>query len=161
MLLAQVIAREPSNWTKVITINRGVKDGVTNGLSVVSYQGLIGRVISVYAQSSRVMLIADLRSSVDALVQRTRGSGVVVGEAKGRCRVKYFPIDQDVKIGDQMITSGLGGIYPKGLIIGQVSRVQKSQYGLFQLLEITPAVDLDRIEEVFVILKPGESSDNN
>lgn len=161
LLLARVIAREPSNWTKVITINRGAKEGIRNGLPVVSYQGLIGKVISVYDDSSRVMLITDLRSSVDALVQRTRGSGVVVGATQGICRVKYFPIDQEVKIGDHLITSGIGGIYPKGLIIGQVNRIQKSQYGLFQLLEVTPAVDLERIEEVFIMLNPEAYSVND
>lgn len=152
VVAASVIGRDATQWSKVVVINKGTKDGIRNHLSVVTDAGVIGQVIHAGLNTSKVLLIVDGRSAVDALFQDSRVSGVVVGTAEAECRLKFVPNTADVKEGDIVLSSGLGGIFPKGLIIGKVSHVSKRKQGLFQDITLVPSADLSRLEEVLILL---------
>jgi rod shape-determining protein MreC len=151
---AMVIGKDPSNWFRSILIDKGTREGVSRDSAVLCPQGLVGRVIEVMEQTSRVQLITDPNCAVGALIQRTRVGGVVVGEVGPYCRLKFLPRDAEVSVGDLVLTSGLGGLSPKGIPIGLVTAVQKKENALFQEAQLAPKVDLFRIEEVLVLAKP-------
>jgi len=151
-VVASVIGRDATQWSKVVVINKGTQDGIRDHLAVVTDAGVIGQVIHAGLNTSKVLLIVDGRSAVDALFQEDRVSGVVVGMGEDECLVKFVPNTADVKVGDQVISSGLGGIFPKGLVIGKVSQVSKKKQGLFQEITLIPSSDLSRLEEVLVLL---------
>ena len=151
-VVASVIGRDATQWSKVVVINKGTQDGLADHLAVVTDAGLIGQVIHAGLNTSKVLLIVDGRSAVDALFQDSRVSGVVVGMGDDECQLKFVPNTADVKVGDLVLSSGLGGIFPKGLIIGKVSQVFKKKQGLFQEITLTPSLNLSRLEEVLVLL---------
>jgi rod shape-determining protein MreC len=151
MLPAQIIGVDPSSWFRTIVIDRGTKHGVKRGMPVVSPEGIVGYVLQTSSHSAKILLVIDFNSSVDALIQRSRAKGVVEGNGESLCRLKYAPRTQDIQPGDTVVTSGLGGRYPKGLLVGKISKVDKKSYGLFQQAEIVPSVDFAKLEEVFVI----------
>jgi len=151
---AMVIGKDPSNWFRSILIDKGAREGVSRDSAVLCPQGLVGRVIEVMVQKSRVQLINDHICAVGALFQRSRLGGVVVGEVGPYCRLKFLPRDAEVSVGDLVLTSGLGGLSPKGIPIGLVTAVQKKENALFQEAQLAPKVDLFRIEEVLVLAKP-------
>ena len=156
-LAASVTGEDASPWFKTIMINRGEADGLREGMPVVAADGIIGQLVKVVAGSSRVLIITDHASGVAAIIQRSRARGVVKGKGDGTCSLEFSMASEDVKVGDTVITSGIGGIFPKGLKIGEVSMVKKGEYGIFQTVEIRPSVNLTRLEEVLVLLqKPGE-----
>lgn len=150
-LPAQIIGIDPSSWFRTILIDKGTKHGVNRGMAVVSPEGIVGHVLQTSPHYSKVLLITDFNSSVDAIVQRSRAKGLVEGNGDNRCRLKYAERTQDIQPGDRVITSGLGGRYPKGLMIGTISKIQKKSYGLFQYAEIMLNVNFGKLEEVFVI----------
>ena len=151
-VVASVIGKGATQWSKVIIINKGTQDGIRDHLAVVTDAGVIGQIIHAGLNTSKVLLIIDGRSAVDALFQNSRISGVVVGAGDDECHLKFVPNTADVKVGDQVLSSGLGGIFPKGLIIGKVSQVTKKKQGLFQDITLVPSSDLSRLEEVLVLL---------
>jgi rod shape-determining protein MreC len=156
-LAASVIGEDASPWFKTIMINRGEADGLKEGMPVVAADGIIGQLVKVVAGSSRVLIITDHASGVAAIIQRSRARGVVRGKGDGTCSLEFSMASEDVKVGDTVITSGIGGIFPKGLKIGEVSMVKKGEYGIFQTVEVRPSVNLARLEEVLVLLQhPGE-----
>ena len=151
-VVASVIGKGATQWSKVIIINKGTQDGIRDHLAVVTDAGVIGQIIHAGLNTSKVLLIIDGRSAVDALFQESRISGVVVGGGDDECHLKFVPNTADVKVGDKVLSSGLGGIFPKGLIIGKVSQVIKKKQGLFQDITLVPSSDLSRLEEVLVLL---------
>ena len=151
-VVASVIGKGATQWSKVIFINKGTQDGIRDHLAVVTDAGVIGQVINAGPNTSTVLLIIDGRSAVDALFQESRISGVVVGSGEDECQLKFVPNTADVKVGDNVLSSGLGGIFPKGLIIGKVSKVSRKKQGLFQDITLVPSSDLTRLEEVLVLL---------
>ncbi len=158
LLPAQVIARDPSQWFETITINRGYADGVERNMAVVTSEGLVGNVTKLARNSAQVLLLTDSRRAVSAMVQRTRepgAVGIVEGypEAKGSLRMVNIPPEARLQVGDTVISAGIGGIFPKGLIIGHIVETGSDQYGLLQQAIIRPAVDFNRLEEVFVVLQ--------
>jgi rod shape-determining protein MreC len=155
VISAEVIAFSPSVWFRTIVINKGCRDGVEKGMPVVMWEGVVGKVIRTSSSTSIVLLIIDRNSSVDVLVQRTRTRGIMDGEGGARCYLRYAPRTEDIQVGDHLITSSLGEIFPKGLSVGEVVMVEKKEYGLFQTVEIRPSVDFFRLEEVMVILTPA------
>lgn len=151
-LPARVIAEDASSWFRTIVIDRGRKDGVEEGLSVVVAEGVVGRVIKSAAAESRVLLITDASSALAGLVQRSRARGVCRG--RGDLLAFDFAMHwEEIEVGDLIVTSGMGGVFPKGLSVGTVKRVELNENGLFQSVEVTPAVDFYRLEEVLVLLK--------
>jgi rod shape-determining protein MreC len=150
---AEVVGRNANSWTEIIYINRGTRDKVVKGLPVVTHEGLVGQVIHAAPTLSQVMLLTDFRSGVDALVQRTRASGVVAGRGRNIAELKFLPVGADLQLGDRLISSGMGGVFPKGLIIGEVKEVQRNGRPT-QQVEIQPSVDFSHLEEVLVLFKP-------
>jgi rod shape-determining protein MreC len=151
MITAEVIGRDPSSWFRSVTINKGEMDGVNRGMAVISPDGVIGQVLKTSLHYATVLLITDYNSAFDAIVQRTRSKAIVEGKEENRCQLKYLLRTEDVVVGDMVITSGLGGKFPKGLRVGEIQRVEKKGYGVFQQAELVPSVDFTKLEEVLVI----------
>ena len=156
VLPAAVIGKDPSTWFKTIIIDKGLRHDVVKGLPVVVPAGIAGQVMEVAGNYAKVLLIIDQNNAVDALVQRTRARGLVTGAAAGQCVFKYVLLKNDVRIGDILISSGLDGVFPKGLRVGQVSNVIRSNAGIFQEVKVAPFVDFEKLEEVLVVLNPPE-----
>ena len=148
---ARVIAYDPSLWSRCALLDQGRNQGVKNGLPVLAPEGIVGRVVETYPGYSKVMLIVDRNSGSEAMVQRTRVRGVLQGKGGNRCSLDFVPKSADVQPGDLVLASGLGGIYPKGLVFGKVTAADKKKAGVFQEIEVTPAVDLSALEEVLVV----------
>jgi rod shape-determining protein MreC len=160
LMHAGVVGRDPSGWFKSIIINRGVDDGVAKGMPVVSPEGIVGQIVTASYDYSKVMLFIDRSSAIDSLVQRNRTRGIVEGETETSCRFKYVLRKAEVNIGDTVVSSGLDGLFPKGLRIGEVKEISKNQPGIFQDVRIKPFVDFSRLEEVLVIIEePPDVSD--
>lgn len=154
VLAAEVISKDSSAWFKTIMIDKGLADGVKKGLPVVVPRGIAGQVIDVADRYAIVLLIIDRNSAVDGLVQRTRARGIIKGESDSSCLFQYALRKEDVKAEDIIVSSGLDGIYPKGLLVGEVSGVIRRNSGIFQEVRVTPFVDFEKLEEVLVILNP-------
>ena len=152
VVAAEVIGKDPSTWFKTVIIDKGEADGLTKGLPVVMPQGIAGQVIEVANHYAKVMLIIDRNSAVDSLVQRTRARGVVQGESTDQLQLAYVLRKKDVQVGDIVVSSGLDGVYPKGLRIGQVTEVIEHEADIFHEVFITPFVDFEKLEEVLVVL---------
>ena len=149
---ADVIAYEPSNWSHAVTINEGSSRGVRVGMPVLVGDGVVGQIVAVNVNSARVLLLTDPSSGVDAFVQNSRVRGVVVGMGEFKARWNYVLSKETVLVGDRIVTSGMDGVYPKGLIIGVVKRVHEDRAGrLFKRVDVEPAVDFSRLETVAVV----------
>lgn len=148
-----VIGEDSSAWFKTLLVDRGSADGLLEGMPVVAAGGVVGRLVKVAPQSSRVLLLTDHASAIAALVQRSRARGVVRGAGGGRCSLEFTVRDEDVKVGDTVISSGVGGVFPKGLPIGEVTMVKKGEYGVFQTIEVRPTVNLGKLEEMLVLVR--------
>jgi rod shape-determining protein MreC len=147
-----VVGVEPNPYLRYITINVGALQGVEMGMPAVSGgAGLVGRIAQVGPRTAEVQLLTDPDSAVAALLQTSRVTGLVVGQPDGTLRMEYIPQEESVSVRDIVLTSGLGGVMPKGLVIGQVTEVQKMDYALFQAAVVRPAVDFSRLELVLVI----------
>ena len=153
VIAAVVVGRNANSWTEIIYINRGTHDKVAKGFPVVTHDGLVGQDIHAAPALCQVMLLTDFRSGVDALVQRTRASGVVAGRGRHLAELKFLPVGADLQPGDRLISSGMGGVFPKGLIIGEVKDIHRNGRQT-QQVEIHPSVDFSHLEEVLVLVKP-------
>lgn len=157
---AAVVGRDLGTWNSTIVINRGTADGITKDMPVVTTQGLVGSVVNAYTHVAKVQLILDSRSAVGALVQRpeSRVFAIVEGSSSTPLipRMVNIARDADIIKSDKLITSGFGGIYPKGLYIGEVVDVVNEEGGLLKYASIKTAVDFDRLEEVLVIVRSRE-----
>jgi rod shape-determining protein MreC len=152
LLPAQVTGKAPTPWFSILQINRGSNEGVKKNKAVVVKEGLIGRVIEVNPFSSKVMLITDVESSVAATDSRSRDFGIVKGVSRNRLAMRYVSAGKDIRIGDKIVTSQISTVFPPGIPIGIISQAAKREHDLFYYIEIKPAVDFSKIEEVFVIL---------
>ena len=150
MVAARVIGVDASSWFRSITIDRGSAEQLREGMAVVSAYGVVGRVVTCTSHSSRVLLVVDASSKLSTLIERTRARAICRGDGDGMS-LDYLPLTDDVQVGDLLITSGLGGGFPKGLIVGAVTRVDKRGFDMFQTVKVEPAVDFDHLEEVLVI----------
>ena len=149
---AEVIGKDPSPWFKSVIIDKGRVDGVDIGFPVVVPQGIVGQVTDASAYYAKVLLIIDQNSAVDGLVQRTRARGIIKGAPGGGCIFKYVLRKHEIDVPDTIVSSGLDGVFPKGLRIGQVAKVVKHNSGIFQEVTVTPFADFEKIEEVLVIV---------
>ncbi|MGH2348168.1 MAG: rod shape-determining protein MreC [bacterium] len=149
---ARVIARDPARWFSTVLIDRGARDGVERNDPVINADGVVGRVLEVTPTAARVLLISDSRSAVGATIQRSRDAGVVEGKGGAALQLSYVSREAAVRIGDLVVTSGLGGVFPRGLVIGKVGQVVREEGALLQGAVIQPAAPLDRLEELLVIV---------
>jgi rod shape-determining protein MreC len=154
MIGAKVIGQDPSSWFKSVTIDKGERDGVKKGMAVISPAGVIGQILKTASHYAIVLLLTDYNSAIDSIVQRTRAKAIVEGKGENRCQLKYLLRADEVVVGDVVVTSGLGGNFPKGLRVGEVKKVDKKGHGVFQYAELVPSVDLTQLEELFVIIEP-------
>lgn len=152
LLAAEVVGQDSSDFLRYIIIDRGTADGVRRGMPVLAAEGLVGRVEEVSVNSAKVLLITDPSSSVAALIQRTRATGVVQGQLGEQMVMRYLLPDSPVMPGDVVLTSGLGGNFPKRLVIGTVVRVERQDVAMFQEALVEPAVNLRDLEMVMVLL---------
>ncbi len=151
-LAGEVVGREAGGWMRTLTVNRGRGSGIGRQVPVIVPEGLVGRVVQVRAGASVVQLLNDPASTVGAVAQRTRTPGLVEGDTTGRVRFKFMTRDKaQVAVGDLVVTSGLGGLFPKGLPIGQVVAIQDKGSALFHYAVLAPAVDFTRVEEVLLL----------
>ena len=150
-ITATIIANSASSWSQTCLLDKGSADGVKRGMAVVTPLGIVGQVVYLGPHTAKVLLITDPNSGVDALVQRTRARGIVSGSVESGTIMKYVKRSDDIQEGDRLVTSGLDSIFPKGLMVGTATKVRKQNLGLFQLVEVTPAVFSSRIEEVLIV----------
>lgn len=156
---ARITAFSIDGWTRTIVINMGSADGIRKDMAVITPTGIVGRVMEAGKGASRVLLGTDPRSNVDIIVQRTRIKGVVEGSGDASLYLKYIRQLEDVHVGDDIVTSGLSGIYPKGLMVGTVAKIEKGADNFFNVIEVKPSVDINRrLEEVLVVTDTGDSS---
>ena len=154
MIAAQVVGKDPSSWSKTVIVNKGGQDGIQLSDPVVVPEGVVGVVVEVSAHYAKVLLLIDPNSAVDALVQQTRARGIVKGGGAGYCVFDYVLRKHDISVGDTVISSGLDGVFPKGLRIGRISEIVRLNAGIFQKVSLTPYVDFEILEEVFIISDP-------
>ena len=161
LVAAGVIGRESVTWSSVITINRGTVDGVANNMAVVTEMGLVGHVLEAGANTSKVQLILDPRSSVGTLVQRadSRVAGIVEGDMNNPThpRMVNIPKDADVQVEDAVVTSGFGGVYPKGIVVGKIKEIHNDEGGLLKYGVIETSVNFEKLEDVAVIVNSREA----
>ncbi len=148
---ARVIGNEGSSPFRTIMVNKGTSDGIRDGQPAIAPDGVVGRVIECSWNYSKILLVTDYNSNIDALVQGSRAQGILQGGGHRLSRLKYVQRTEEVKAGEAVVTSGLGGIFPKGLMLGTVVRADKKDPGLFQTIEVVPSVDFSKIEEVLVL----------
>jgi rod shape-determining protein MreC len=149
--VGRVIARDPSNLQRYIILDIGEEAGIARNMPVVTDRGLVGRISAVGVGWSRVLLIIDVSSSVNALTQSTRASGLVQGQVDGSLVIRAIPQADTVSVGDTVFTSGLGGDLPRQILIGQITKVQRKDYDLYQVATVQPTVDFDHLEIVLVV----------
>ncbi len=150
---ASVIGEDVTPWFRTLTIDKGSSSGIREGMPVLASAGVLGQAIKVTVNSSRVLLLTDHASGISAMIQRSRARGVVKGKGENLCSLEFTMRDEDVSVGDLVVTSGIGGVFSKGIPIGTVSMVKKGQYGIFQTVSIRPAVNSENLEEVLVVLR--------
>src|SRR3989442_1268960 len=151
-LAAHVVGRDVSRWFGTLLGDRGSRDGVRRNAPVVTADGVVGRVIEVTLTTSRVLLIVDSRSAVGALVQRSRDLAVVEGRSERTLHLKYLSRTAQVEPGDLVVTSGQGGVFPKGLVVGRITRVVQEEGEYLQEAQVEPAAALDRLEEGLILV---------
>ncbi len=155
-VVARVIGRPTNPWEDTITIGSGTSSGIAAGMPVVGPEGLLGQTVDVSTSSARVRLITDQRSGVAAMIQRTRAEGVLKGSIDGRLTLDFVSRETTVRAGDVVITSGMGGVYPKGLVIGEVERVDRSVNALYQDILVNGTARVASLEEVLVLTSGSE-----
>jgi len=154
-IVGRVVGSDPSGWVKGIIIDKGSSSGIGVGMAAVVARGVVGQVVSTSPNSSRILLISDHSSGIDAIVQGSRVRGIVEGSGSQLCDLRYVTRDFQVKTGELVLTSGMDGVYPKGLIVGTVSEVESGSTTIFQAIEVKPSVDFSRLEEVLVLTAPS------
>ncbi|MBK5276905.1 MAG: rod shape-determining protein MreC [Desulfuromonadales bacterium] len=151
VLSAMVVGEDLSSWFRTLVIDRGSSSGIAEGMAVVAADGVVGQIVKVSPTTSRVLLLTDHASGIAATIQRSRARGVVKGKSEGLCSLEFTTREEDVKVGDMVITSGIGGVFLKGVPIGEVTMVKRGEYGIFQTVTIRPLVNISHLEEVLVV----------
>lgn len=149
---ARVIGRSVSNWYQGVILNKGEDDGIREQMGVMTPAGVVGCIVRISGSTSIALLTIDPNVAITGIVQRTRDEGMVQGTSQGLVRMKYISPFSSVKTGDAVVTSGLTGGFPRGVLIGEVARVEESEDGLFRTAEIVPAVKFRRLDEVLIVV---------
>lgn len=154
---AQVIAKDPGNWFNTFTIDKGTDDGLSKNDVAITNQGVVGHIFDIGTNWAKIVSIIDSNGGASGLVMRTRDIAMVKGDVilqnEGLCKMTQIPNDADVIINDKIETSGLGGIYPKGLLIGTIIDIKKEAHEISKYAIVKPAVDFKRLEEVLIITR--------
>ena len=150
-IVAPVVMHDPTGWFQTLIVAKGEAEGVAPDMPVLSDEGVVGRVLDVSSNHSRVLLVTSPASAVDVLIQRNRVRGVLSGKGENRCVLKYVRGNLDVRKGDLVITSGKDGIFRKGLRLGVVERAVLDPLNLFQQIDVRPSVRISVLEEVLIV----------
>lgn len=164
LIPAEIIGRDITGWWQTVRIGKGIGHGVEAGMAVVTPDGLVGRTLDASIGTADIMLISDSTSRVSAWLPRSGSHGIVSG---GGLSFRGLPIltmrfinkDTEIRMGDEVVTSGLGGIYPRGLLIGYVDAVERDETGLYQVADIAPAADLGRFTYGFIVAESHDPVD--
>jgi rod shape-determining protein MreC len=151
LVAAQVVGKDPSPWFQSVLLDKGRDDGVEEGQPVINPEGIVGIVVEATSHYAKVMLITDPNSAVDAIIQNSRARGIIKGGARGACVLNFVLRKYEVAEGDTVVSSGMDGVFPKGLPIGKVNTIVKREAGIFQDVSVIPYVDFERLEEVLVV----------
>ncbi|MCP4745935.1 MAG: rod shape-determining protein MreC [Desulfobacteraceae bacterium] len=156
-IAAQVISKDPSPWFQTLLIGKGSDDGIIQGAPVINTQGVVGLVVQVTDHYAKVRIVTDPNSSVDSVIQKSRARGILKGGTSGYCVLDYVLHKHLLNLGDTVVTSGMDGVFPKGLPIGRVTDILKHDAGIFQEVTVIPYVDFERLEEVLVITPSAQA----
>lgn len=148
---AEVIGRLPETWMRTILINKGENNGIKKRMAVCTASGLVGSIAETAPFTSKVMLLADSNSKVGVILEDCRQAGVLIGEEKSECRIIYLSIDSNVRIGERVLTSGFGGLFPKGLTVGRVKETGIDKIRFYRYAIVTLSQDINSLEEVLCI----------
>ena len=158
-VIAEIVAKSPQDYYKTLIVNRGKNSGVEKWMPVVAYQNetrcVVGKVIDVQQFSARIQPLIDQSSYIGVMLMESRYSGLLQGQSpiSDNCLMQYVDRRSEINYGDLVITSGMGGVFPKGIIVGEIVSVSKKRYGVFQEAIVKPVVDYGRLEEVYIITK--------
>ena len=151
LMAARVIGKDSSNFSDTVLIDQGSSSGLKENGVIVAEAGLVGHISLLSSKMSRVTLITDPNSRISAIISRTRQLGMVYGTSMRLCKMRFLPLDSDIKVGDEVMTSGFSDIYPKAILIGKIVKIIKEPRGLSLSALIEPAVDIFKIEEALCI----------
>ena len=157
---ANVIGSDAAGLSRTLILASGSSDGLGPGMAVLANQGVVGKIIAVSPNASRVLLIDDHNAALDGFDQRSRARGIVAGLVDDGLILKYADRSQDVRVGDTIVTSGLDGIFPRGLLVGTIKSVHREGPGLFLGVRLTPAVDFRGLEQVLILTQPPPHLDD-
>ncbi len=156
---AEIVSKDPQNFYTTLIVNKGSVHGVATGMPVIAYQngrkGLVGKVVEVRLYNSRVLSVVDQRSKTSVMLEASRSTGIMSGQSpkSAQTYLEYIDREIDVEEGERVITSGMGGLYPKGIWVGNIFKVEKKSYGLFHDLYIEPIVSFSSLEDVYIVKK--------
>jgi rod shape-determining protein MreC len=157
---ANVIGSDANGISRTLVLSSGSDNGLRPGMAVLANQGVVGKIIAVSPNASRVLLIDDHNSALDGFDQRSRARGIVAGMVDDGVILKYADRSQDIRAGDTIVTSGLDGIFPRGLLVGAIQSVRREGPGLFLAVRIAPAVDFRELEQVLILTQPPPHLDD-
>jgi rod shape-determining protein MreC len=152
LITARVVGKDPDFWFQTIVVDRGTEDDVVEGMVVLSPRGVVGQVVHTSDNFSKILLANGPSSAIDAMVQKNRVRGILKGAGEKGFVLQYVLKNADVSEGDFIVTAGIGGIFPSGIPLGQVSAVRILERGMFQEIEVEPSVDFQKLEVVFIDL---------
>jgi rod shape-determining protein MreC len=151
-LTARVVGKDPSFWFQTLIVDRGKSDGVIEGMVARTSLGVVGQVIQVSDNYSKILLSNAPSSAIDAMIQKNRVRGILKGAADKGYVLYYVLKNADVAVGDRVVTAGIGGVFPSGIPLGTVSALRSKRRGMFQEIEVAPIVDFGQLEMVFIDL---------
>ncbi len=149
---ARVIAEDVTPWKRVVLLDKGSRHNLKKDMPVVVPEGLVGRILDVEPYTSHAILLPDPDSRVSALTAISRAQGIVAGVGTGKLQMKYLSTDAEVAIGEDVTTSGVGSVFPKGLQIGKIESIERDPDGLHLLANVKPSVPFSKIEEVLCLV---------
>jgi len=157
---ANVIGSDATGLSRTLILGQGSSSGLRAGMAVLSNQGVVGRIIATSAHAARVLLIDDHNSALDGFDERSRGRGIVAGLVDVGLIMKYVDRSEDIREGDTVVTSGLDGMFPRGLLVGTIKKVNREGPGLFLGVTVAPAVDFRSLEQVLVVTQQPPRADD-
>jgi rod shape-determining protein MreC len=159
LLPVRVIARDPSPFVQAITLDRGTDDGVKEGMTIITWRGVVGRVSRVSPTSCKVLLITDTSSSISGRIQssESRVTGIIRGRPEGGLLMQRIPQEETLQTGETVVTSDFGGLMPEGLVIGQIVQIRRKDVDVLQEAVIEPSADMKRLERLYVLLSTAEA----
>lgn len=157
-IAARIIGSDPSPWRRSFILDKGTRHGLKKDMAVVSFQGLVGRILEAGPETSRVILLTDLDARVSSLTDQSRAGGITAGTGGNKLKMIYLDLDSGVQVQETVLTSGLGGLFPKGLRIGKITALTRDPSGLHIQADVEPFVVFSKLEEVLCLVSSPQKS---